>query len=327
MIGLMEKARNGSVEAFLQLFQAHEATLYRISYMLAGDEKAALEAMQESACRSYKEINQLKVAGNFKNWVVGKTIHCAQDCHGSGRSTKGKGDDKPTVSPLLENAIHRLSVEEMTALILFSYLGYSCKEAAYFMGIPEPDAKELYGKAMESLGMGGIADAEGHERLIKQEINKIEIPTTLHRRAANAVSHIAKKMERKQATLQTGSKIWETLALIACFAFICVGLYVGSVGAVKVEGLGEEEKSYLEAIMLLNDYLEYGDYKVTDITHTRTGNTVNILVYTSFDSEDTDDGKYIERAVRSFLEVDQVARIADVRYAITVYSSDMVVIN
>ena len=73
--------------------------------------------------------------------------------------------------------------------------------------------------------------------------------------------------------------------------------------------------------------MEYGDYKVTDITHTRTGDTVNIFVYTSFGSEGTAEGKYIDRAVRSFLEVDQVAQIADVKYTITVYSSDMVVIN
>ena len=56
---LFKKAQNGDDEAFLKLFQTYEKEVYRIAYIYVKNEEDALDIVQETAYRSFKNFNSL----------------------------------------------------------------------------------------------------------------------------------------------------------------------------------------------------------------------------------------------------------------------------
>ena len=76
---LVRKAQKGDDEAFLKLFQTYEEELYRIAYLYVKNKEDALDVIQETAYRSFKNLNSLKNVEYFKTWLTKITINCAID--------------------------------------------------------------------------------------------------------------------------------------------------------------------------------------------------------------------------------------------------------
>lgn len=64
---------------FAERFGQYEADLYRIAYVYVKNEQDALDIMQETAYRAYKNYSTLKEPKYFKTWLTRITVNCAID--------------------------------------------------------------------------------------------------------------------------------------------------------------------------------------------------------------------------------------------------------
>ena len=71
--------RNKPRQSFEEQFAKYEAELYRIAYVYVKNPQDALDVMQETAYKAYKNRSSLKEAKYMKTWLSRITINCAID--------------------------------------------------------------------------------------------------------------------------------------------------------------------------------------------------------------------------------------------------------
>lgn len=64
---------------FAERFRQYEQDLYRIAYVYVKNEQDALDIIQETAYRAYKNLGSLKEPQYFKTWLTRITVNCAID--------------------------------------------------------------------------------------------------------------------------------------------------------------------------------------------------------------------------------------------------------
>lgn len=73
------KAQKGDAEAFYQLMNLHKNQLYRIAFRYLKNENGALEAIQETTFRAYRNLKKLKQQEYFQTWLIRILINVCQD--------------------------------------------------------------------------------------------------------------------------------------------------------------------------------------------------------------------------------------------------------
>ena len=76
----MSKHNKQNRDTFTQQFRQLENSLYRMAYVYVKNEQDALDVMQETAYRAYKNYHTLQNPQYFKTWVTRILINCAVDC-------------------------------------------------------------------------------------------------------------------------------------------------------------------------------------------------------------------------------------------------------
>ena len=76
----MNKHKKIDPHSFSELFRRYEADLYRMAYVYVKNEQDALDVMQETAYRAYKNYHTLQNPQYFKSWATRIVINCAIDC-------------------------------------------------------------------------------------------------------------------------------------------------------------------------------------------------------------------------------------------------------
>ncbi|SFB50527.1 RNA polymerase, sigma subunit, SigV [Cohnella sp. OV330] len=79
ILELLKRAQKGDREAYAELFGQYEGDLYRAAFVYLGSSEDALDAVQETAYRSFKAIGRLKEPRFFKTWLMKIAIRCATD--------------------------------------------------------------------------------------------------------------------------------------------------------------------------------------------------------------------------------------------------------
>ncbi|WP_353957862.1 sigma-70 family RNA polymerase sigma factor [Lysinibacillus sp. G4S2] len=160
-MNLVKKAQKGSDKAFLKLFQAYEADIYRMAFIYVKNQEDALDIVQEVAFKSFDKITTLKEPAYFKTWLIKITISCALNYlkrHQKVVPMKTEMLDvvpttvkDPTISILLYQMLNELSDEEKGIVILKYYEGYSFKEISELLHIPLGTAKSVLYRALQKL--------------------------------------------------------------------------------------------------------------------------------------------------------------------------------
>ena len=76
---IIVKAQKGDAEAFYQLMNLHKNQLYRIAFRYLKNENGALEAIQETTFRAYRNLKKLKQQEYFQTWLIRILINVCQD--------------------------------------------------------------------------------------------------------------------------------------------------------------------------------------------------------------------------------------------------------
>ena len=160
----MIKYRKKDRDRFTEQFRQYEEYLYRMAYVYVKNEQDALDVIQETAYRAYKNYHRLQQPQYFKTWVTRIVINCAID-----HIRKLKGDlpledyaeNLPTLSyseeqqiilsATLEQLMNVLNSTEKTIVLLKYYEQYTFQQIADYLNLPVGTVKSTLYRALHKL--------------------------------------------------------------------------------------------------------------------------------------------------------------------------------
>ena len=160
---LIKRSRRGDREAFSELFTSAENEIYRIAYIYVKNREDALDIVQETAYRCFKNVGTLRVGDYFKTWAVRIAINCALDhLKKSGRTVSleevgtfeeaGEDLERAVIAKItLEDILELLDADEKSVILLKHRYGYTFAEIAAIMEIPLGTAKSVFYRAISKL--------------------------------------------------------------------------------------------------------------------------------------------------------------------------------
>ncbi|WP_224753978.1 sigma-70 family RNA polymerase sigma factor [Paenibacillus terricola] len=162
IIDLVRRAQKGDGTAYMELFQMYEEDLYRMAYVYLGNSEDALDAVQETAYRSFRSIAKVKEPQYFKTWLVKIAISCSID---QLRKRKKEVQMKPeyydsilavddndiSLTISLKDLIESLDLDEKHVILLRFYHDFTIREATEIMNIPLGTGKTLLYRALKKL--------------------------------------------------------------------------------------------------------------------------------------------------------------------------------
>ncbi|MGE8204430.1 sigma-70 family RNA polymerase sigma factor [Heyndrickxia sp. NPDC080065] len=157
-ISLVKKAQKGDTNAFYQLISEHKAQLYRIAVSYMKNEDAALEAIQETSCRSFKSIKKLKNPQFFSTWLIRILInYCNDELKKRNRIIQYEdmsviaGGKEDILNTELHEAIGQLDEKLRNVIILKYFHDMKISDIASLLNYPEGTVKTWLYKGLQRL--------------------------------------------------------------------------------------------------------------------------------------------------------------------------------
>ncbi len=155
---LVRAARNGDDQAFTRLMDEEKARLYRIAYAYLHSQPDALDALQETAFRAYRNIRKLNDHTLFSTWVTRILLnYCADERKRRNRPvypdyTSAKEVSGPKPDNLdLYMALDRLQPSEKQLIILKYMEDWTYPQIASLLQMPESTIKTRARRALDQL--------------------------------------------------------------------------------------------------------------------------------------------------------------------------------
>ena len=169
MVGLVDLARSGDSEAFGQLYDHYNGTVYRFLYYRVGSHVLAEDLTSETFFRALRSMSNFKWQGrDFGAWLVTIARNLVADHYKAGRTrlematddlsdhdtaTPGPEDDvlAGLTNEALLGGLRRLAAEQQECLVLRFLQGMSIAETAGILQRSEGAVKQLQLRAVRNL--------------------------------------------------------------------------------------------------------------------------------------------------------------------------------
>ncbi|WP_226036286.1 sigma-70 family RNA polymerase sigma factor [Aquibacillus saliphilus] len=158
---LVAKAQKGSDKAFLKLFKEYEEDIYRTAYVYVKNQHDALDIVQETAYKAFKNINSLKNPNYVKSWIIKIAVSCSIDLirknkkvvqlHPDHEQFIGTEDHNIPLSITLNNILEDLNETEKKVILLKYYFGYTFHEISELEDLPLGTVKSVVYRALAKL--------------------------------------------------------------------------------------------------------------------------------------------------------------------------------
>ncbi|MEK5061654.1 RNA polymerase sigma factor [Paenibacillus sp. FSL H7-0326] len=155
---LAAKAAKGDSDAFVQLVQQLEGSLYYMARSLLGKEEDVADALQETILKAFKSIGTLREPKFFKTWLFRILIN---ECNniGSKRSrTIAYAEIPATAASMggyemvdLRESVERLEEPQRTVVILHYFEDLPLRQVAEVLSISESAVKMRLSRARQAL--------------------------------------------------------------------------------------------------------------------------------------------------------------------------------
>ncbi len=155
---LVKKAKNGSAEAFGELYEMYATELYRFAYYYMNSSIEAEDCVSEAVCLAFQNLQSLRKNESFKSWMFKILRNC---CKNAQKVKLAKKDDvelsqaeglssscKDMAENLsLKSALSTLSDEEKEIMILYFSSGYNSREIAELLGLKDSTVRSKISRA------------------------------------------------------------------------------------------------------------------------------------------------------------------------------------
>jgi RNA polymerase sigma-70 factor, ECF subfamily len=171
---LIDRARNGDLEAFESIVRARMDAVYRLTNAILGNEADARDAAQETFVSAWRQFARLRDAERLDAWLQRVAVNAARQTYRSRsrrrvreipsstvaslatRATDGTSDD----ATILDGALQTLPVDQRAILVLHHLEGHSVAEIATILRIPAGTAKSRLFAARRALA-SAVAEEGG----------------------------------------------------------------------------------------------------------------------------------------------------------------------
>lgn len=146
---LVERARGGDRDAYEALARASARRLYLTAYRIVRDADQAEDAVQQALVAIWRELPSLRDPDRFESWTYRLVVRfCLAESRRRRRAgirqipiddlVPSRADDFADVDlrDQLSRALHDLSVEHRTVVVLHHYAGLPLAEIAEILGVP-----------------------------------------------------------------------------------------------------------------------------------------------------------------------------------------------
>ncbi|MFC3798995.1 sigma-70 family RNA polymerase sigma factor [Cohnella sp. GCM10012308] len=162
ILELLKRAQKGDSEAYAELFGQYEGDLYRAAFVYLGNPEDALDAVQETACRSYKALGRLKEPQFFKTWLMKIAIRCATDIYRRRNKVSpwdpayeeklvGADENDIPLALSLQALLEALDATEKQVVVLRYYYDLTIREVSEVLELPLGTAKTILYRALARL--------------------------------------------------------------------------------------------------------------------------------------------------------------------------------
>lgn len=162
---LIEKAKKGDSEAYLSLFQIYQDDIYRIAFVYMRNKDEALDVVQETAYRSFKNISTIRESKFIKTWLLKIAISSAIDLLRKSSKVIPFGpqqinnnlwvseslEQNISLKISLDEVINKLDATEKGIVLLRFYKDYTFKEISQILNIPLGSTKTILYRALEKM--------------------------------------------------------------------------------------------------------------------------------------------------------------------------------
>ena len=169
---LVEAARNGDRDAFVDLIRVRSDRLFAIAQRVLRDIDRAEDALQDALVIAWRDLRGLRDPDRFDAWLQRLLIHvCIAQATRERRRTANlralpidgpaASDDLLSIADRdqLDRGFRRLPPEQRAILVLHHYLGYAPSEIAETLGIPAGTARSRLHHAHRAMRAALAADA------------------------------------------------------------------------------------------------------------------------------------------------------------------------
>jgi RNA polymerase sigma factor (sigma-70 family) len=167
---LIEKAKQGDLDAFEQLVVMHQAIAHRVAFVLTSNGADAQDAVQEAFLKAHRALRRFRSGSPFRPWLLRIVSNEAKNrMRTAGRHTRlelrlaqGHSSGDAASSPEdvavanerradLLAAVSSLKNKEREVITHRFLMGLSEQETAAVLGIPKGTVKSRLSRALESL--------------------------------------------------------------------------------------------------------------------------------------------------------------------------------
>jgi RNA polymerase sigma-70 factor, ECF subfamily len=164
-LSILEKVRNGDLNAFSELVLRHQKNLLRLALRVTGDLVAAEDVVQESFIKAYQKLHTFEGRASFKSWMFQITLNTAKNkLRGRRHDSLEEDDAQFAVESVSEGGmiqadlkkairieVDKLPAKQRMALSLRIFDDMSFAEIADVMQCPYDTAKANYRHALMKL--------------------------------------------------------------------------------------------------------------------------------------------------------------------------------
>jgi RNA polymerase sigma-70 factor (ECF subfamily) len=171
---LIDRARNGDLDAFETIVRARMDAVYRLTSAILGDEADARDAAQETFVLAWRELSRLREPEKFEAWLQRVAVNAARmTLRTRGRrrvreipssqvvalASRVAADGGPAADAArLDEALRLLPVDQRAILVLHHLDGRPLAEIATILDIPVGTAKSRLFAARRALETALRAD-------------------------------------------------------------------------------------------------------------------------------------------------------------------------
>jgi len=128
---LVERAKNGEIEAFNELIEIHKIKMYKTAKAILNNEDDICDAIQETLLSIYKNINKLNEVKYFSTWAIRILINKCYDIIAKNKKTGNVVDitevqevktyDKYNTDSVVEKALNEIDEDLKVVTVLYYY--------------------------------------------------------------------------------------------------------------------------------------------------------------------------------------------------------------
>ena len=145
---LVRKAQRGDKNAFMDLIEENQLALYRAAKAILHREEDVEDAVQETICKAFYKLSDLRQPKYFKTWLTRILINCCYDLLRQQKGLvpleilpeEGRADDRE-LSLDVQRVLQALGENDRLAMTLYYLNDISVKDIAVMLAISEGAVK------------------------------------------------------------------------------------------------------------------------------------------------------------------------------------------